>query len=162
MLSRGFWLLMGAVHAYALWASWRSFLSSAPDGAGLDGCLTLTLSMVFFALKVGGASFLEFRGGRRAWVAICLLVAVVHIDCVDPSLTGALSDDATDLLATTMLIGGLTRAPETTRNALDRVVSLYPPWGLTDRSGEVVWLDTYRPRCLVLASHLFLLRAPPA
>ncbi len=162
MLSRCFWALMGVMHAAALFASWRSVFEAGGGASGLTGCFTLTLSMLFFLLKVGGVSFLRFRPSRRALVVACLLVAWIHVDCFDPNLKASLTGNGTDLVATTILVSGLTRVPKATRSVLERHLAPLRVQGTTRRSGETIWLDDSRPCCWVLASHLFRLRAPPA
>ncbi|UCE58687.1 MAG: hypothetical protein JSU63_14740 [Phycisphaerales bacterium] len=162
MVSRCFWALMGIMHAAALFASWKVVLEGGQGASGATGCVTLTFAMLFFLLKVGGVSFLQLRPSRRTWVVACLLVAWIHVDCIDPNLTAHLSDDGTDLVATTFLFGGLTQISKATRSVIERGTATQRVRGTNRRSGETVWLDDSRPCCWVLASHLFRLRAPPA
>ena len=161
ILSRSFWALMGAVHASALVSALKACIGSGTELKGLGACITLSIAMLFFLLKFGGVSFLRFRTGKRACVAICLTVALIHIDCIQPSLEGTLASDCTAILATTTLACGLTRVPQTVRAALARSAGVSKPSASAKRSNEVVWLDGFRPRCWVLAARLFLLRAPP-
>ncbi len=95
-------------------------------------------------------------------MAACLLIAWIHVDCVNPNMTGIVSGDRADLLVTTVLLGGLTQVPRATRLALDRHVMMFRSRASVGRSGEIIWLDEFQPRCWVLASHLYSLRAPPA
>jgi len=162
VIGQCFWASMGFIHVFALIATWRSYFDGGPDASGFVACITLSLAMLFFVLKVGGASCLRFHPSKRAWVAAFLLVAWIHIDSIDPNVTGILAGDCTDLLATTMLLGGLTEAPKAARAALDRSALSFKLRVSTGRSGEIVWLNEFEPRCWVLASRLFSLRAPPA
>ncbi|MGD2111701.1 MAG: hypothetical protein PVI86_20180, partial [Phycisphaerae bacterium] len=79
-LTRAFWASMGIVHASALFSAWRSFLAGGEEASSLAGCLALSLSMVYFVLKVCGVTFLPFKPGRRGWVAAGLLVVMIHAD----------------------------------------------------------------------------------
>ncbi len=160
-LGRCFWALMCGMHAFALAAVWRSLFDGGLETSELAGCFTLSLSVAFFLLKVAGVSFLRINPSKRAWVAACLLVAWIHVDCVDPNLTGILSGDCADLIVSTVLIGGLTQIPERVRATLDRSVCVYNSRISSGRSFRTVWLDDSQPRCWVLASRLYSLRAPP-
>ncbi|MBU0717389.1 MAG: hypothetical protein KJ749_04000 [Planctomycetes bacterium] len=161
-LRRGFWLLMGVMHAFALFAAWRSFFEGSGETSRLIGCFTLSLSMLFFVLKVYDVSFLRMRPTKGAWVAACLLVAWIHLDCVNPDVAASLSGNGTDLLATTVLLGGLTRVPEAARAMIKRRVSAAVLGNPNGHSRGTVRLDDSKPCCWVLASRLYLLRAPPA
>ena len=154
--------MMGLVHASALAGAWKSCLAGGPAVEELGGCIALTLSMVFFLLKLGGVSFLRFRTDKRAWVVICLAVALVHIDCIDPNLEGTLASDCTTVLATTTLIGGLTELSKAMRGLVSRVGHSCKLSAMERSSHDVVRPDGFRPNCWVLAAHLFSLRAPPA
>ncbi len=162
IIARCIWALMAAVHAPALIGVWRSYITSgfAPDRAA--GCVVLTLSMIFFVLKVRGIGFLRFRVGKRAWVAMILTVALIHVDAIRPERQHTFRTETAVLFATTSIIVGLTRIPPAFRAAGTRHVSSTDPRSSTLRSAGTVWLGKSRPHCRVLAEHLFILRGPPA
>ncbi len=162
ILGRSFWALMALTHASALGSAWKSCFDSGVALEGLGGCIALTVSMFFFALKLSGVSFLRFRPGKRAWAALFLVVALIHVNCFQPAQKGALASDCTAILATTTLVCGLTQLPRAMRVATAGPERSFTPPASAGRSNEVVWLDEFRPRCWVMASHLFNLRAPPA
>jgi hypothetical protein len=160
--ARAFWALMSLVHASALIGAWRAYLQDGTSESSLGGCIALTVSMLYFLLKVVGVRFIRLRPGKQTWVVACLLVALIHVDCIAPSLTGALAADCTDLLATTTLVGGLTQIPRATRTSLRRFEPSFRSRVSPTLIGEAVWLDRFVPRCWTLASHAYSLRAPPA
>lgn len=162
LLCRGFWLLMVVVHALGLIATWRSYLTGIDQLSALIAGVTLSLSMLFFLLKVWGVSFLKVRPTKAAWVAACLLIAWIHLDCVDPTLTGELSGSYADLVATTVLFGGVTQVSRTVRVVFERSLRLRSRRAPGAQAGGIAWFDEFHPRCWVLASRLFMLRAPPA
>ncbi len=161
ILSRVFWALMGVMHASALAGALKNCLQSGPAMEGLGGCIALSMAMLFFGLKLGGVSFLRFRPGKRAAVAICLIVALIHIDCIHSGLEGAPASDWTALLATATLVGGLTRPIRVNRIIQARHDHTGKIASSTGRPRQARWPEGFRPHCWVLASRLFILRAPP-
>ena len=162
VFARSFWAVMGIVHASALMGAWTSFFKGGPDASEFAGCLALSLSMLYFVLKVCGISFLRFRSGKRSWAVVCLLVLLIHADCITPDFSDYLASGYPDLLATTALVGGvynLPRASSVHRRPTDQSSKVREA---TTWSVLGVDLDGFLPRCWVLASHLFRLRAPPA
>lgn len=161
ILVRGFWGLMCLTHGSALITAWKSCLAGGAALEGLGACIALILSMIFFALKFCGVSWLRLPPTRRGWAAILLIVALIHADFIQPTLEGALASDCTAILATATLVGGLTQLPRAMRlTAVGREGSCKPP-ASAGRSRAAVWQAGFRPRCWVIASHLFNLRAPP-
>jgi hypothetical protein len=153
---------MGIVHASALFSAWRSFLAGGEEASSLAGCLALSISMVYFVLKVCGVTFLPFKPGRRGWVAAGLLVVMIHADWIRPGLNDVLASGYTDLLATAGFVGGVGRVPGiryTTRRHPNRSVTARESIRWSVRAIDP---EGFRPHCWVLAAHLYRLRAPPA
>ncbi len=158
---RVFWACMVIIHAPVLITALRSCLASGGDPRGLGTCIALTLSMVFFALKFRGASFLRFQAAPRSWVAALLVLSLVHVNKLGPDVGAMAAPECAAVIATTALAGRL--ICEHWRRVL---VSPYARPDLSGRSSvarshEVVWGDEFRPHCWVLSSRLYSLRAPP-
>ena len=80
LLPRCLWAVMAAAHTPALLSVWESFITSGFDVARLGGCIALSLTMLFFGLKIYGVTFLRIRSRPRSWVAMSLVVVLVHLD----------------------------------------------------------------------------------
>lgn len=87
---RGFWAAMLALHVLAL--------PSLVDSAGSADALAqlslvpriagLTLSAIFFVLKVFDVSWLQMRSSRHAWVAAILIIGLLHVGVIDRAING--------------------------------------------------------------------------
>ncbi len=150
---------MALAHTPGLGTSWRSFLT---DGSDLDSAIVLLAAMVFFALKVHDLPLLRFRPGRRTWVAIGVAVAFLHVDLFTPGDHVAILPECTGLVAGALLLASL----DPTRRVLRTLATHSHPSSTSPASlcpsHDTVWFDAFRPRCWLLASRLFSLRAPPA
>ena len=161
-LKQAFWVLMGLAHAPALISVARSVVTESFELERLVGCAVLSLAMLFFALKVYGVAWLRFRTGRRAVVAFCLVVALLHLDVIRSNGAPSIVPECTALIATSWLA---VRQPSLRRllgTTLCRAAPLYKSFLPTAHPTETVWLDAFRPRCWLLAFKFFSLRAPPA
>ncbi|UCF32785.1 MAG: hypothetical protein JSV78_10675, partial [Phycisphaerales bacterium] len=85
-LARGFWLILLILHTPALLASWRFGMVQGFNAEVLSGCMLLSLTVVFFVLKLCGLRCLRVRLGQQGWIAVCLVVALIHLDCIRPGL----------------------------------------------------------------------------
>ena len=153
---------MGVMHAPALNGAWRACVRDGMSVELLGGCLILTASMLFFVLKFFGVAFVQFRTDRRARVALLLAVGLIHLDCFQSVIRGASAADCAAVIATTSLAGGFVHVGRTWSKSSVRAGRLSRPQSSLGWFTGNVWLDDSRPRCWVLASHLFRLRAPPA
>ncbi|UCC31903.1 MAG: hypothetical protein JSU86_06420 [Phycisphaerales bacterium] len=161
-LNRGFWLLMLLAHAPALFSAWRCCLA---DGLQLDllgGCLVLTASMVFFVLKLRDIGWLRFRTDRRSLLALGLVVALIHLDCLRPGLRTEVASKCAVVLVTTAVVVAVPRLTRLLRSACGQRGTTRKCRLPDGRSLDNAWLDTSQPHCWVLACNLFRLRAPPA
>jgi hypothetical protein len=142
--------------------AWEHWIGGGFDPRGLGGLATLSLAMVFFALKIVDVPWLRLRTDHRSLVAMGLVVALLHVDVIRPDTAVANVPEYTTLVASTLLVAGALRRSRrymnTSRCASRDVASMSPLL----RSNETAWLDAFRPHCWVLASRLYLLRAPPA
>jgi len=161
-LGRAFWLLMGLAHAPALIGAWRSLAVNGFAVESLGGCILLTLSMLFFALKLRDVPCLRFRTDRGSWVALCLVVALLHTNAILPDGDPTIVPECTTLIVTTWFG---TQMPVTRRLLValpTRIAAAVRCGDPVNRSTDTVWLDAFRPRCWGLALRVFRLRAPPA
>lgn len=160
-VGRGIWLAVALAHGPGLVGAWERWIGGGFDPRGLGGLVTLSLAMVFFALKIVDVPWLRLRTDRRSLVAMGLVVALLHVDVIRPDAVVANIPEYTTLMASTLLAAGALRRSRrcisTCRRASRDVASTNPLL----RSNETAWLDAFRPHCWVLASRLYLLRAPP-
>lgn len=161
MLRRAVWLLLGLAHAPALLNVWSRLFASGFAAEHLTGCAGLTLSTLFFALKVQDVAFLRFRTDLRSCVALFTIVAFLHVDLVRPADSPTPLPACTGLVATTWLAAGIPSVRRAfkdlwtcARHPFQRVSSLA-------RSAGIVWLDAFHPHCWVLIPNLSTPRGPP-
>lgn len=161
MLIRGFWLIMLVSHAPALSAAWRGLVENGFQAGRVAGLVFLVAAMLFFFAKLLGLAFLRVNLDRRSVVALCVAVALLHGGCLDVELRPELLADfaanlvtASAVFAVCLVICRLRK--QQLEDAVGRRVS-----SAGGGSRGAVWLDESRPRCWVLVSHLFHLRAPP-
>ena len=162
MIRRVGWLLIAVAHLPGLVHAWRTLFADGFDAAHLGGCVGITLSIAFFALMVLDVSFLRFRTGWRARVAMVMVVTLLHVDLMRPGSDGSIVPDCTAVLVATVVVAGLPsvrrgweRAFVHAEAALKRRLPASP-------SHETIWLGEPRPHCWVAVLHLFHFRAPPA
>lgn len=161
-LRKPFWLIMLVAHAPALLGAWRSVVANGFEGEQFGACLVLTLSMLFFGLKVRDIAVLRLRTGRRSFVVACIVVALLHVNVLQPQGDSAAVPQCITLVATTWLIGQLPLIRRAFRAYGSRVLAAHRRLFQITSCRNTVWLDAFRPRCWVLAFRLFILRAPPA
>lgn len=153
---------MLVAHAPALLGAWRSVAGNGFDAGGLGGSLVLTLSMLFFALKVRDIPVLRLRAGRRSFVVACIVAALLHVNVLQPQGDSAAVPQCTALVATTWLIVQLPLIRRALRVYGSRISATRRRSFQITFCRNTVWLDMFRPRCWVLAFRFFCLRAPPA
>ena len=160
-LNRGFWALMLLAHAPALVSAWKFAIAEGLKADLLGGCIFLTASMIFFALKIRGVAWLRFRADRRAFVALCLVVALIHLDCFRPGLRKTVVSQCAVVLVAAPLAALLPRVNRALCARLARTTTARESRTPETRSHEEAWIDVIHPHCWVLAPGLFRLRAPP-
>ncbi len=153
---------MVLVHAPALVGAWRGCFTNGPTFGSVGGCATLTLFTLFFFLKIRNVSFLRLPGDYRAWIAAGLIVATIHLDCLQPGPTRAWDSHPAIVLIVTSLVLGV----------FELSVSFGRRFGGKDlRRGDFsqkwrvagwVWVIVSIPKLLYQALSSMLLRAPPA
>ena len=160
VIGRCFWAVMGIAHTPALIGAWGSFLEGGMKVSSLGGCVFLTASMLFFALKLYGVHFLRFHPGRRSILALVLVVGLIHFDCLRPAFASAGAEDCVAIIATTSLVGvavlASKRWPASVHSKIGTGLYFLP----RRFSGRIL-IESFDPRCWVLALGLFRLRAPP-
>lgn len=149
-------------HTPAVVGAWKECLASGftPDRVGT--CLFLVLSLIFFGLKFGDARCLRIRLNGRSWVAVCIIVALLHINVINPSHEPSGVPQYIAVLVTTCIVSQIPfvrRALVALATRMSLRLHCTLPAG---RAAGTVWLDTHRPNCWVLAFRIFCLRAPPA
>ena len=161
-LNRGFWVLMLFAHAPALISAWRCCLAEGLQLDMLGGCVVLTASMVFFVLKLRDIGWLRFRTDRRSLLALGLVVALIHLDCLQPGLRTEVASKCAVVLVTTAIVVAIPRMIRLLRAGCAERGTTRRCRLSDGRFLDKTWLDTSQPRCWVLARNLFRLRAPPA
>ncbi len=153
---------MMVAHAQGMLGAWRSFSEGGVNGELLGGCLLVTVAVLFFALKIVDVSFLRLRTDRRSCLALCMIVALLHVDVLRPDDGATVIPEYTTLVAASWLAGSTRVVRRLTRLEFARHRTTSSNLSVSARSADTTWLDVFRPRCWVLARRVFLLRAPPA
>ncbi len=159
---RAFWLLMLVAHAPAGLGAWRSVIAGGLEPERLGCCIVLTLSMVFFALKLRDVAFLRLRTDRRALVVFCIVVALLHVNVIRPHSDATVAPQCVALVATTWLLAGLPSTRRVLKVARVHLAQTRKHCLPNSPFADSVRLDLFSPHCWVLAFRLFCLRAPPA
>lgn len=162
VLRRPLWVLVAAAHIPALINSWTSFVTAGFAAEQLGGCVALTATMLFFVLKFVDVHALRLRSDRRSWVAIGLVVLLLHVGAFDARVDAAITPASITVAMATLLVAGLARVSCVFSTALRRCAATLKSGSRLVRSNETAWSDPFRPHCWVLALRLFTLRAPPA
>lgn len=161
LLPRCLWGVMAAAHIPALLSVWDSFITSGFDVARLGGCIALSLTMLFFALKIYGVTFLRMPSQPRSWVAMSLIVVLVHLDVLSPHPHTSIVPQCLTVVTSVICVAVAVHLGRALTRALRRVNTSLNCRFHTTRSTETVWFDAFRPHCWVRAAHLYALRAPP-
>lgn len=161
-LRSAFWLLMMAAHAPGLIAAWRALLTTGSPADHLRACLFLSISMVFFVLKLRDVRWLRIRADRHSWVAMGMIIALLHTNAIQRHGDDSSTTPYVAVIATTWLAGHMPVIRRTLRRLMSRsstgLTGLQPVAG----PGETIWTESFHPRCWVLALRGLRLRAPPA
>ncbi len=155
------WAGLAMLHAPALVGAWRTYVAGGFDAGQLGGCVWLSATMLFFALKLRGVAFLQFKTDRRAWVAIGLGAALVHVDLLPPEISAAVTPECGKMVATTLFLTSVAPVRRLLAAASVRVRTVDTRAPTAAPAGDTASFDSFRPHCWVLAHRLFLLRAPP-
>jgi hypothetical protein len=162
ILGRALCVLLLMAHARALIAAWQYGLAGGFTAELAGVVLLLSAATVVFALKVVGVRWVRLPRDRRAFVATCLILAIIHLGCLDPEMPSAFVSKWVVVLATAPLVVAairIARVAGTTHQAATSSRKTHLP---NARSHEEAWLDWFHPHCLLLSARLFRLRAPPA
>ena len=170
---RLFWLTMGVVHAPALITALRSWAAAEFTACSASQCAFVAALLALFVLKFLDVPFLRLRLDKRSYIVLCIIIALLHVNVLQPTGEHTPISDYAVLLATTCLIGEVVRrrhlAPmlrklrsrlslrcsHQVRAGRRRPVQVAP-------SSGAVWLDSSRPHCFASLLLTFGLRAPPA
>ncbi len=159
---RCLWLGMMAAHGPALVGAWRSFIADDMATEHLGGCLGLSLAMLFFALKLCGVAQLRFPVNRRAWLALTLIVALIHVDCLQPGVNEAGSRRWAVVAAVSILLVDPTRVARTLAGLLAKLRSIGNETPTFCRVGRTYWLNFFLPHGRVLLLNSGIPRSPPS
>ena len=176
---RLFWLTMGVVHAPALLSACRTwataeFAASHADwwGALLSAGVAAAL-LALFTLKFLDVPFLRLRLDKRSYTVLCIIVALLHVNVLQPAGERTLIPDYAAFLVTTCLAAELAvrrrltlglrelHSPQEVRPPQQLGAEYRRPANVTPSSGAV-WLGNSRPHCFASLLLTFGLRAPPA
>lgn len=161
-LNRGFWALMLLAHTPALISAWRYCFTDGLKPELVGGCVVLTASMIFFVLKLRGVGWLRFHTDRHSLVAVCLVMTLIHLDCIRPGLRSEVVSKCAVILATTTAVVVAPRLVRLARSAAGRGGASAKSRPFNGQSPHDAWLGAFEPHCWVLAANLFRLRGPPA
>jgi hypothetical protein len=103
-LPRLWWTALLLLHAPIFGTVLLSLVSEGVTFGRLSSALSLALAILFFLLKIRDVAFLRLQTRQQSFVALCLVIAVVHHDAA----ASALSQDgapATVAVVTTVLVG---------------------------------------------------------
>lgn len=176
---RLFWLMMGVVHAPALLAACRAWATAELSASHAGWCGALLSAgvaaalLVLFTLKFLDVPFLRLRLDKRSYTVLCIIVALLHLNVLQPAGERMLIPDYAAFLVTTCLAAEIAvrrrltlglrepRSPQGVRPPQELRVERRRPANVTPSSGAV-WLDNSRPHCFASLLLTFGLRAPPA
>lgn len=162
VLKRCLWLGMLAAHGPALVGAWRSFIVDGLATEHLGGCLGLSLAMLFFALKLCGVAELRFPVNRRAWLALTLIVALIHVDCIQPGVNEAGSRRWAVVAAVSILLADPTRVARAVAGLLAKLRSIGNETPTVCRVGRSYWLNFFLPHGRILLLNSGIPRSPPS
>ncbi len=149
-------------HAPAVIGAWKECVVSGISPGRVGTCLFLSFSIVFFVLKIFDVRWLQFRFNRQSWVAVCIIVALLHTNVLYESNEPSGLTPYVAVLVTAYIVGHIPLVRRVLV-ALATRMSLRLRGTLTPgHSTGTVWLDTICPNCWVLTFRIFGLRAPPA
>lgn len=161
MLRRTLWLLIGLAHLPALIGSLQALAGSGSLAEHLPGIIGLTLSILFFALKVRDVAFLRFHTDRRSCVALFAVVALLHVDVLRSADSSSMVPETAALVATTWLLGANAGIRRPLNECWTRVTRSF---GTTRTPGTLVgrvWLVMLRPHPCAFRLELAAPRGPP-
>lgn len=159
---RCLWLGMMAAHGPALVGAWRSFIADGLATEHLGGCLGLSLAMLFFALKLCGVAQLRFPENRRAWLAMTLIVALIHVDCIQPGENEAESQRWAVIAAVSILLADPTLVARALTALLAKLRSIGNETSAVCSAGRTCWLNFFLPHSRVLLLNSGIPRSPPS
>ena len=162
VLKRCLWLGMMAAHGPALVRAWRSFIADDLAAEHLGGCLGLSLAMLFFALKLCGVAQLRLPENRRAWLAMTLIVALIHVDCIQPGENEAGSQRWAVIAAVSILLADPTRLTRSLAALLAKLRSIGNETPAVCSVGRHHWLNFFIPHSRVLLLNSGIPRSPPS
>lgn len=155
------WSVMAAVHLPGLVTAWWAVIERGVGSGHLGGCVYLTLSMLFFGLKLADVAWLRFRADRRSVVAFCVVIGLLHCDVLrhdsDPQRLPAY----VALAASTCLLSALLPVRRLVGSMAQHISAGPSRLNHLARSADSVWLDAFRPHCWTLILRLIPPRAPP-
>ncbi len=152
-----FWLMMLAVHTPAFIASIRHVL----DGRGsLIAPALYGLALSFFVLKIINVPFLRWHVTLRSCVAWFAIVALVHVDVVQPDRP-IVAPECITIVALTCLIPCVIRASRKFVQQLNSGSRVQQQFACGLTSANTLWQDAFRPHCWLLVLGIRRLRAPP-
>lgn len=162
ILNRCLWFGMMVVHGPAFVGAWRSFIAQGLATEHLGGCLGLSLAMLFFALKLCGVAQLRFPVNRRAWLAMTLIVALIHVDCIQPGENETGSQSWAVIAAVSILLADPTRIARALTALLAKLRSIGNETPTVCGTGRTYWLNFFLPHSRVLLLNSGIPRSPPS
>lgn len=129
-LRRTFWLLMMGLHAPAIIGVFQALLSGGDVTVSPARLLGIASSFAFFTLKLADVRWLRFRSGWRSWIAVVLVLALIHAEGLGIAAHGTIVPQIMAVLSGSLLL-------EPTQRRLDKLFhqSLRPRAGRPGRAG---------------------------
>jgi hypothetical protein len=109
-LPRLWWTALLLLHAPILATVLLSMASEGVTFGRLSSALSLALAILFFVLKMRDVGFLRLQTRQQSFVALCLVIAIVHHDAAASALVQEGAPE-TAALVTTVLVAAASVRP---------------------------------------------------
>ncbi len=155
------WSLMAAAHLPGFVASWSAVIQNGASSGSLGGCIYLTVSMLFFGLKLADVAWLRFRTDRRSLVACFIVLGVLHCDVMRHNSDASGVPEYAAIAASAVLLSTLLPIRRLVISIAQQFNAGPSPLNHLARSADSVWFDAFHPHCWALVFRLLPPRAPP-
>lgn len=109
-LPRLWWIALLLLHTPILATVVLSMATEGVTFGRLSSTLSLTLAILFFVLKIRDVGFLRLQTRQQSFVALCLVIAIVHHDAAASALTQEGVPETAALVTTVLVTTALVRS----------------------------------------------------
>lgn len=158
-VSHGLWALLLLMHVPAMVTSGTHLFQDVTDPATWASFALLSVTNIFFMLKIRGVRFLQFNTSQSSVAIIIAAVVLIHANAVGTRLDWSGGPDGLPIAASVLLATGLTRVQDVMCGdgpPQHRVGERLLPATDTVRAGS------FAPRRWTLIAHQCVPRSPPA